>query len=269
MAGHDVAREPQLIRAELGLAGQSASVDEYLTGREKLEMIGRLYHLPTRDARARAEELLEQFDLFDAAGRIVKTYSGGMRRRLDLAGALVVLPPVFFLDEPATGLDPRSRRLVWEVIAALVAGGCAVLLTTQYLEEADELANRIAVMDSGRVIAERTAAELKGEVGGDRVEVGVGSAADLGRATELAGRCLGQDLTVDSPRRRVSGPAPQGTRQLAQVVREFDEAGIEILDLQLRQPSLDDVFLTLTDHQAAPPDPEPARRRWSLAGAKK
>ncbi|MGH7609303.1 MAG: ATP-binding cassette domain-containing protein [Candidatus Dormibacteria bacterium] len=267
VAGFDVVRQPERVRAELGLAGQAASVDEYLTGRENLEMVGRLYHLSRRDARERAGELLEQFELAQAGERIAKTYSGGMRRRLDLAAALVVLPPVLFLDEPTTGLDPRSRRGAWEMVTALVAQGCTVLLTTQYLEEADELANRIVVVDQGRVIAEGTAEQLKRQVGGDRIELEVSHAEDFERAQELVAANLGRELSLDLPRRRVSGPAPEGTRQLARLVRQLDDAEIEIGDLQLRQPSLDDVFLTLTGHQAELEVQAP-RRRW-LAGARR
>lgn len=255
VAGFDVTREPDRIKSYIGLAGQSAAIDDYLTGLENLEMIGRLYHLSARDAKNRAFELLMQFDLTDAANRPAKTYSGGMRRRLDLAGALVVLPPVLFLDEPTTGLDPRSRRQTWDVIRSLVAEGTTILLTTQYLEEADELASRIAVVDTGRVIAEGTSDELKTRVGGDRIEITVAKDTEIARAAELARRDLSSDLAIDIHQRRISGPSREGTRQLASLVREFDAAGLEITDLQLRRPSLDDVFLTLTGHQA---EQEPA-----------
>jgi ABC-2 type transport system ATP-binding protein len=250
VAGYDVIREPDRIKSHIGLAGQSVAIDEYLTGTENLQMIGQLYHLSARDAKNRAYELLVQFDLTDAASRIAKTYSGGMRRRLDLAASLVALPPVLFLDEPTTGLDPRSRRQTWDVIRTLVAEGTTILLTTQYLEEADELASRIAVVDSGRVIAEGTSDELKGRVGGDRIEVTVARDADLGRAAEVARRQLATEVTIDPHLRRIAGPSLDGTTQLAGLVREFDAASIGITDLQLHRPSLDDVFLTLTGHQA-------------------
>jgi ABC-2 type transport system ATP-binding protein len=228
-------------------------------------MIGQLYHLAGRDARLRADELLQQFDLAAAADRVARTYSGGMRRRLDLAASLVVLPPVLFLDEPTTGLDPRSRRQTWDIIQSLADEGATVLLTTQYLEEADELAHRIAVVDSGRVIAEGTSDELKSQVGGDRIEVSVSKEADFGVAAEVVGRHVVGDPTLDAGQRRLSGPSPDGTRELSGLVRDLDAASIEITDLQLRRPSLDDVFLTLTGHQAEEIDEvrdEKPRRRW-------
>src|SRR5438105_11629470 len=220
VAGYDVTREPDRIKSHIGLAGQSAAIDEYLTGVENLEMIGRLYHLSAHDARRRALELLVQFDLTDAANRMAKTYSGGMRRRLDLAASLVILPPVLFLDEPTSGLDPRSRRQMWGVISSLVAEGSTILLTTQYLEEADELASRIAVVDAGRVIAEGTSDDLKTRLGGDWIEVTVARDGDLARAAETARRQLGE-VTIDPAQRRVVGPAREGARQLAVLVREF------------------------------------------------
>ncbi len=250
VAGYDVTREPDRIKSHIGLAGQSAAIDEYLTGVENLEMIGRLYHLSAHDARRRALELLVQFDLTDAANRMAKTYSGGMRRRLDLAASLVILPPVLFLDEPTSGLDPRSRRQMWGVISSLVAEGSTILLTTQYLEEADELASRIAVVDAGHVIAEGTSDDLKTRVGGDRIEVAVARNADLARAADVARRHLSGEVTIDAAQRRLSGPSADGTSQLASLVRDFDAAGIDITDLQLHRPSLDDVFLTLTGHEA-------------------
>jgi ABC-2 type transport system ATP-binding protein len=261
VAGFDVVREADRIKSHIGLAGQSVAIDEYLTGRENLVMIGQLYHLARRDARHRAEELLTQFDLNDAADRIAKTYSGGMRRRLDLAASLVLLPPVLFLDEPTTGLDPRSRRQVWGMITSLVNEGSTILLTTQYLEEADELANRIAVVDAGRVIAEGTSDELKDRVGGNRIEIAVAKDADLPRAAEVARRHFATEVSVDPAQRRISAPSRDGTSQLAGLVRDFDAAGIDIVDLQLHRPSLDDVFLTLTGHQAENEAVvEPARR---------
>src|SRR5260370_1835960 len=244
VAGFDVLRDADRIKSQIGLAGQNVAIDEYLTGLENLERIGQLYHLSRRDAKRRAEELLAQFDLMDAAGRIAKTYSGGMRRRLDLAASLVLLPPVLFLDEPTTGLDPRSRRQVWDMITSLVKDGSTILLTTQYLEEADELAHRIAVVDAGRVIAEGTSDELKDKIGGNRIEIARAKDAHLPRAAEVARRHLSDDVTVDPAQRRISGPSKDGTSQLAGLVRDFDAAGVTIVDLQLHRPRLDYVFLT-------------------------
>jgi ABC-2 type transport system ATP-binding protein len=265
VAGFDVVKEPDRIKSQIGLAGQNAAVDEYLTGLENLDMIGHLYHLSARDAKRRAFELLVQFDLLDAANRTAKTYSGGMRRRLDLAASLVALPPILFLDEPTTGLDPRGRRQTWDVIHSLVAEGSTILLTTQYLEEADELASRIAVVDSGRVIAEGTSDELKSRVGGDRIEITVARDSELGRAVEVAKPHLGE-VGIDPSRRRIAGPAREGARQLTMLVRDFDAAAIDIADLRLRRPSLDDVFLTLTGREAEQEEsPEPARGRGRRA----
>jgi ABC-2 type transport system ATP-binding protein len=238
------------------------AIDEYLTGRENLEMIGQLYHISRHDAKRRASELLGQFDLTEAADRIAKTYSGGMRRRLDLAASLVLLPPVLFLDEPTTGLDPRSRRQVWDMITSLVKDGSTILLTTQYLEEADELAHRIAVVDAGRVIAEGTSDELKDKIGGNRIEIAVAKDADLPGAAEVARRHLSDDVIIDPAQRRISGPSKDGTSQLAGLVRDFDGAGIAIVDLKLHRPSLDDVFLTLTGHQAEQEEEVKPARRW-------
>jgi ABC-2 type transport system ATP-binding protein len=250
VADLDVVRDADRLKASIGLAGQEAAIDEYLTGRENLEMIGRLYHLSVRDARSRATELLDQFDLRDAADRVARTYSGGMRRRLDLGASLIVLPPVLFLDEPTTGLDPRSRRQMWDVISSLADTGTTVLLTTQYLEEADELAHRIAVVDAGKVIAEGTSDELKSMVGGDRIEIAVAKEADLDRAAAVLGAHVSGEVAQDRAQRRLSGPSRDGTRELTAVVRDLDAASVELVDLQLRRPSLDDVFLTLTGHQA-------------------
>jgi len=263
VAGLDVVRDADRLKASIGLAGQEAAIDEYLTGRENVEMIGRLYHLSVRDARARATELLDQFDLRDAADRVAKTYSGGMRRRLDLAASLVVLPSVLFLDEPTTGLDPRSRRQMWDVIASLGDTGTTVLLTTQYLEEADELAHRIAVVDAGKVIAEGTSDELKSMVGGDRIEIAVARDADFDRAAAVLGAHVSGDAAQDRAQRRLSGPSRDGTRELTALVRDLDAASVELVDLQLRRPSLDDVFLTLTGRQAEEArdeEPRPGRR---------
>jgi ABC-2 type transport system ATP-binding protein len=250
VAGFDVVRDAQEIRGIIGLSGQYAAVDENLTGRENLQLFGRLYQLTWAEARRRASDLLEQFGLADAADRVVKTYSGGMRRRLDLASALIGQPRILFLDEPTTGLDPRGRLGMWDVIRGLVREGTTLLLTTQYLEEADELANKIAVVDHGRIIARGTADELKAKVGGERIEVVVHDRADLPRAIELLTRATEGEHSVDDHVRRITVPARGGARSLVQVVRDLDEARIAIDDIALRRPTLDDVFLTLTGHAA-------------------
>ncbi|MGN6333047.1 MAG: ATP-binding cassette domain-containing protein [Motilibacteraceae bacterium] len=250
VAGIDVVERPKEVRRVMGLSGQYAAVDEYLTGRENLEMVGNLYHLGRRSSRARAGELLEQFSLSDAADRPVKTYSGGMRRRLDLAGALVADPVVLFLDEPTTGLDPRSRNDLWEVIRGLVAGGTTLLLTTQYMEEAEQLADNIVVIDRGTIIAEGTADQLKLQVGGERLEVVVSDAARLAEARELVSRVGSGDPTTDEHVHQVSVPVSTGTAALREALQLLDVAGIEIGDVALRRPTLDDVFLTLTGHAA-------------------
>jgi ABC-2 type transport system ATP-binding protein len=259
--GFDVVGQADELRSRMGLTGQYAAVDEYLTGRENLEMFGRLYHLPKKEARRRADELLERFDLVDAASRLVKTYSGGMRRRLDLAASLVIFPPVLFLDEPTTGLDPRSRLGMWDIIGELVAGGTTLLLTTQYLDEADRLADRIAVVDSGTVIAEGTADELKARVGGERLEVTVTQGADLAAAVRVlehyakgGADSLDGSVRVDADRRLASATVEGGAGLLATVVRELDDAGVQLDDLGLHRPTLDDVFLALTGHTAEPGD---------------
>ena len=248
VAGFDVVRQAQALRSVIGLSGQYAAVDENLTGRENLRMFGRLYQLPGHLARQRADELLEQFDLSDAADRVVKTYSGGMRRRLDLGSALIGRPRLLFLDEPTTGLDPRSRLGMWEVIRGLVREGTTLLLTTQYLEEADELADTIAVVDHGKIIARGTADELKAQVGGERIEVVVHSRDAIPRAIEILGRDCAGDVTVDDHTRRLTVPTNAGAGALVQVVRDLDEAAIGIDDIALRRPTLDDVFLSLTGH---------------------
>jgi len=248
VAGIDVLREPALLRERIGLAGQYAAVDENLTGYENLEMVGRLYHLGRAEARGRAQALLDEFDLTDAGGRLVRTYSGGMRRRLDLAAALVARPPVLFLDEPTTGLDPRSRLALWDTIETLVSGGSTVLLTTQYLDEADRLADRIAVIDHGRVIAEGTPRQLKDESGGERLEVRLTDSSQCSRAVEAvqslaAGSASFEDSTVRIPLRERRGA-------VAEAVRRLDSAGVAIDDLAVVSPTLDDVFLRLTGHEA-------------------
>jgi ABC-2 type transport system ATP-binding protein len=250
VAGYDVVSQAQQIRTLIGLSGQYAAVDENLTGRENLQMFGMLYQLPGDVARARATELLAQFDLTDAADRVVKTYSGGMRRRLDLGSALIGRPKLLFLDEPTTGLDPRSRLGMWDVIRSLVREGVTLLLTTQYLEEADELADTIAVVDHGKIIARGTADELKAQVGGERIELVVHDRTRIDDARRiLSGIGIGE-AALDEHTRRVTVPSDGGAKRLASVIREFDEAGIAIDDIGLRRPTLDDVFLSLTGHAA-------------------
>ncbi|MBA2447342.1 MAG: ATP-binding cassette domain-containing protein [Chloroflexi bacterium] len=253
VAGFDVVRQAQQVRSVIGLSGQYAAVDENLTGRENLIMFGRLYQLSKAEARRRADELLEQFALAAAADRTVKTYSGGMRRRLDLASALSGRPRVLFLDEPTTGLDPRSRLGMWDIIRDRVRAGTTLLLTTQYLEEADALAHSIAVVDAGRIIARGTADELKSQVGGERIEVVVRDRADVARAVEVLARDCDGDCTVDEHTRRVTVPAHGGAQRLVQVAHDLDEAAIAIDDIGLRRPTLDDVFLALTGHGAELP----------------
>jgi len=250
VAGFDVVRQAQELRRVIGLSGQYAAVDENLTGRENLWMFGRLYQLSSAESRRRAGELLEQFDLIDAADRTVKTYSGGMRRRLDLGSALIGRPSLLFLDEPTTGLDPRSRLGMWDVIRSLVREGTTLLLTTQYLEEADELADTIAVVDHGRIIARGTADQLKDTVGGERIEVVVHGPDAIAQAREILARDGIGEVTVDEHTRRLTVPSTGGARHLVQVVRDLDEAGIGIDDIALRRPTLDDVFLSLTGHAA-------------------
>ena len=254
VAGIDVLKDPREVRRNIGLSGQYAAVDEYLTGFENLDMIGRLYHLGRKVSRERARELLAQFRLEDAGDRMAKTYSGGMRRRLDLAGALVAAPPVLFLDEPTSGLDTRSRTDMWEVIQALVAGGTSLLLTTQYLEEADMLANNIVVIDHGKVIAEGTADQLKSQVGGERLEITVDDGSQLAAARQLLEPLGVGKATVDDHRRSLFMPVSGGAAVLTDALRRLDAAHIVLDDVGLRRPTLDDVFLSLTGH----PTEEPA-----------
>ena len=270
VAGFDVRKQADQVRAVIGLTGQYAAVDEYLTGRENLDMVGRLYHLPADWVRQRAQELLERFHLDDAGDRPLRTYSGGMRRRLDLAASLVAKPHILFLDEPTTGLDPRSRLDLWGVIEDLVADGTTVLLTTQYLEEADTLAQDIVVIDHGRVIAHGTSDELKTQVGGDRLQVVVSPGGSLDDAAAALRRVADGDALVDVDERRVSAPVSGGSTVLVEAVRAFDEAGVRLDDLALRRPTLDDVFLSLTGHMAeeSSPDEAPAGKRRGRRASK-
>jgi ABC-2 type transport system ATP-binding protein len=256
--GIDVVKHPDKVRQRIGLAGQYAAVDEYLTGRENLVMFGRLSGMSKSDARARADELLHQFDLADAADRVSKGYSGGMRRRLDLASSLMARPPILFLDEPTTGLDPRSRLALWQTIQGLVTDGITVLLTTQYLEEADRLAQRIAVLDKGDVIAVGSPGELKARVGGESVEVAVVRPADLDTATRILAASASEAPRVDVERNRVIAAVADGAAAMARVSGAIAEAGIATEDLALRRPTLDEVFLSLTGHTAEDEDEEPA-----------
>jgi ABC-2 type transport system ATP-binding protein len=251
VAGYDVVHDARALRSVIGLTGQYAAVDEHLTGRENLELVGVLYHLGKAEARRRAGELLERFDLSEAADRPAKTYSGGMRRRLDLAASLVARPQVLFLDEPTTGLDPRGRMGLWEIIRELVKDDTTLLLTTQYLEEADVLSDRIAVIDGGKVIAEGTADELKSQIGGEVVDVVVADQTQLPLAAEqVAGLGVG-DLQIDELTHKVSIPAgDNGPEVLAETVRRLDSAGIAFTDLAMRRPTLDDVFMRITGHSA-------------------
>ncbi|WP_328658049.1 ATP-binding cassette domain-containing protein [Streptomyces sp. NBC_00334] len=249
VAGLDVARRARDVRARIGLTGQYAAVDEVLTGRQNLEMFGRLFHLGGRRARARAVELLERFDLTDAADLGVGKYSGGMRRRLDLAASMILAPSVLFLDEPTTGLDPRSRGEVWESVRALVADGTTVLLTTQYLEEADRLASRITVIDQGRTIADDTPDGLKNLVGGDRIEVVVADRAELPSVVKTVARVCEGEPETDEEGLRVHAPVTDRVPALTEVARTLQDEGVVVEDIGLRRPSLDDVFLRLTGHR--------------------
>jgi len=250
VAGIDVAEDPNGVRSRIGLSGQYAAVDEYLTGFENLYLFGKLYRLGRARARQRSRELLDMFDLSDAGDRPVKTYSGGMRRRLDLAGALVANPSVLFLDEPTTGLDPRSRADMWEVIKEMVRAGTTLLLTTQYLEEADRLANEIVVIDHGRSIARGTADQLKSQIGGERVELVIASRDDLSRARETLTFFAVGEVMLDEQTRTLTAPVSGGSGVLTEVLRGLDSNSIGVLDVGLRRPTLDDVFLTLTGHVA-------------------
>jgi len=243
--GFDVVRQADNVRSTIGLTGQYAAVDEYLTGRENLVMMGRLYHLSVKDSVRRAEELLEQFDLKDAAERSAKTYSGGMRRRLDLAASLVATPPIIFLDEPTTGLDPRSRLAMWKVIENLMRDGATILLTTQYLEEADKLADRIAVIDHGKVIAEGTADELKNRVGKNRLELVISRAENLNQAQSVIG-IVG--TVINNDEKLLTVPIEGAVKDVKNILDRLEKANIDIESMSLHKPTLDDVFLNVTGH---------------------
>ena len=258
VAGIDVVKHPDKVRELIGLSGQYAAVDETLTGWDNLVMFGRLYHLGKTASIKRAEELLERFSLTDSARRPIKTYSGGMRRRLDLAASLIVQPKVLFLDEPTTGLDPRGRQEMWGVIQELVKGGVTLLLTTQYLEEADQLADEIAVIDHGKVIARGTSDALKKQVGGERLEITVES-ADIAKTQEIVSRISASAIHTDI--RTISAPVTTGSIALMDALRALDEAKIHPLDISLKRPSLDDVFLSLTGHVAEETVAEPVKKK--------
>lgn len=245
--GFDVVNEADQVRSNIGLTGQYAAVDEYLTGEENLQMIGRLYRLSRKDVNRRTSELLELFDLVDAGKRTVKTYSGGMRRRLDLAMSLIASPPVIFLDEPTTGLDPRSRMTLWEIIKQLAATDVTILLTTQYMEEADQLADRIIVIDTGKVIAEGTPNDLKAMVGTDRLEFTIAEASDFEKAKQAINA---KALREDARRRNLSVPASGGVGELADILVRLEQAGVKVESVSLHRPTLDDVFLSLTGRSA-------------------
>jgi ABC-2 type transport system ATP-binding protein len=261
VAGLDVGANAKAVRSVIGLAGQYASVDELLTGRENLELAGLLYHLQRPVYRQRAREALQRLSLTDAADRPVRTYSGGMRRRLDLAASLIGQPPVLFLDEPTTGLDPRTRNELWKLISELVAAGTTVLLTTQYMDEAEHLASRIVVLDSGRVAAEGTADELKDRLGGNVLEIRVTRSADLERAAALVAEIGSAAPRLDPEQNKASMPVRGGPRELIAAGRALDDADVALDDLGIRRPSLDDVFLALTGHAASPGNGEDRKVR--------
>jgi ABC-2 type transport system ATP-binding protein len=246
--GFDVSKDGDDVRSSIGLTGQYTAVDEYLNGIENLEMMGRLYHLSKADSKRRAKELLKEFDLVEAGERRVKTYSGGMRRRLDLAASLIAVPPILFLDEPTTGLDPRSRIAMWSVIEKLVKSGITILLTTQYLEEADQLADKIAVIDGGKIIAQGTAEELKARVGKERLELIIKAGSDFDKAIKTID---GEAVQSDADSRTVSLATDGSVHEVKRVLDHMEKAGIEIESLSLHKPTLDDVFLNLTGHVAA------------------
>jgi ABC-2 type transport system ATP-binding protein len=252
VAGYDVVADAARLRSAIGLAGQFAAVDELLTGRENLELVGLWYHLSKEEYRRRAQEILERFSLQDAGDRLVKTYSGGMRRRLDIGASLIARPRVVFLDEPTTGLDPPTRNDLWHFVDELVAGGATVLLTTQYMDEAERLADRIVVLDAGSVIADGTSEQLKERLGGDTLEVRVADAGQLEQAAKLIAEIAGGEPNVDPHLRRITVPTPTGVELLLTAARRLQDAGIRLDDLGVRRPSLDDVFLALTGHGTGP-----------------
>ena len=251
IAGFDVTTKPDRVRASIGLVGQNAAVDEALSGQQNLELFGRLYHLSTRDARTRAGELLTRFGLADTGNKAVKQYSGGMRRRLDLAASLILRPRVLFLDEPTTGLDPRGRNEVWQAVRGLVREGTTVLLTTQYLDEADQLASVISVIDHGRVIAEGSPTTLKSRLGGDRLDVVLHDVAELSQAAAVVAKVAGAEPETDTDNRRVSAPVTEPLAALADAVHALREADLSVEDVALRRPTLDEVFLHLTEEVPA------------------
>jgi ABC-2 type transport system ATP-binding protein len=269
VAGLDVAKQPHQVRERIGLSGQTAAVDEHLTGFENLDMVGRLYHMGRKRSRERARELLDRFELDEAADRPAKTYSGGMRRRLDLAAALVAEPEVLFLDEPTTGLDPRSRIHMWGTIQDLVRGGSTVLLTTQYMEEADRLADDIVVIDRGKKIAQGTADQLKSQIGGERIEVVMSNSGDLPAAKSILEELSVQELQVDEQTRRLTAAVTGGVDELARVLQKLRQRGCEVVDVGLRRPTLDDVFLSLTGHVAEEVAEEPDIQAVAEAEAQK
>jgi ABC-2 type transport system ATP-binding protein len=256
--GYDVVKQSKSVRASIGLTGQFAAVDEYLTGEENLLMMGRLYRLSRADTKRRSRELLEQFDLVEASTRTVKTYSGGMKRRIDLAMSLIAAPPVIFLDEPTTGLDPRSRLTMWEIIKQLAKNGTTILLTTQYMEEADHLADNIVVIDNGKVIAEGTADTLKARVGSDRLEIVIAKNSDFEKAKEVID---GKSMQADQERRIISVATKKNITTLKEVLQRLEKAHIAVESVSLHRPTLDDVFLTLTGHTATKEEPEDTSRR--------
>lgn len=253
--GHDVTERPDDVRASIGLTGQFAAVDEYLTAEENLEMMGRLYRLSKEDTKRRTHELLKQVDLVDVSKRPVRTFSGGMKRRLDLAMSLIAEPPIIFLDEPTTGLDPRSRMALWEMIRSLTKQGITILLTTQYMEEADQLADNIIVIDGGKVIAEGTADQLKAKVGADRLEIIVGKRGNFEKACTIVD---GQVVQTDPERKAISIASKGGVKNLRQILQKLEDAKIPVESVSLHRPTLDDVFLTLTGHKATKEAEQPA-----------
>lgn len=253
--GYDVLKEPDGVRSRIGLTGQFAAVDEYLTGEENLQMMGRLYRLSVADAKRRSVELLKQVDLVEASRRPVRTYSGGMKRRLDLAMSLIADPPIIFLDEPTTGLDPRSRMALWDMIKQLAKNGTTILLTTQYMEEADQLADRIVVIDGGKVIAEGTADSLKADIGSDRLELTISKNSNFEKAKDIV---VDKSLQADADRRVISIASKGGIKKLKEVLQKLEDAKIQVESVSLHRPTLDDVFLTLTGHTATTEEDETA-----------